>query len=214
MKKIVCYQILKGYVLKILINVDNDSGGYIAVEFFFIVSNVIAGVIFGLFMVDYLPQKILIAMLAAFTLFTGIKGLYSINKNIISENSGKISKKSFSDRLILFAGGIFQGAFSSGGPLVVMYAAKAIPEKSTFRATLPLLWFTTNSCMNIKWLIAGNVWNIQLFNKFLWVLPFIVCGMFTGDYLHHKVDQKKFTIMVYTLLMIVAIIMTVKCFAG
>jgi hypothetical protein len=32
MKKIVCYQILKGYVLKILLNVDNDSGGYIAVE--------------------------------------------------------------------------------------------------------------------------------------------------------------------------------------
>ena len=32
MKKIVCYQIFKGYVLKILLNVDNDSGGYIAVE--------------------------------------------------------------------------------------------------------------------------------------------------------------------------------------
>ena len=176
-------------------------------EYVYIVINVVFGVAAGLFMMDYLPQKILIALLVAFTFFVGLKGLCVTLKKRTANNGVQGSKKNFFSRMILFAGGVFQGAFSSGGPLVVMYAAKAIPEKNRFRATLPLLWFTTNSIMNIKWLLAGKVWDRQLFMQFLWALPFIAAGMLFGDYLHGKIEQKKFTMLVYSLLIAVSFIL-------
>lgn len=180
-------------------------------EYLFIVTNVGAGVIIGLFMMDHLPQKILIGLLTLFTLFVGIRGVWRTVKNSNAQIDRQPREKGIFSRLILFAGGIFQGSFSSGGPLVVMYAAKAIPEKTVFRATLPLLWFTTNSIMNIKWLLTGNVWNRQLFVHFLCALPFIAAGMILGDYLHWKVDQKKFTLLVYSLLIAVAVILGLNC---
>ena len=176
-------------------------------EYFFIVVNVSFGVLAGLFFADYLPQKILIFVLAFFTVFVGVRGLVLTLKKSNAEDIEVKKSKSFADRLILFAGGIFQGAFSSGGPLVVMYAAENIREKTRFRATLPLLWFTTNSIMNIKFIAAGNVWDKMLLIRFCCALPFIGAGMLFGDYLHWKVEQKKFVLLVYVLLIIVAFIL-------
>lgn len=183
-------------------------------EYLFIVLNVGAGVLVGLFMMDYLPQNILIGLLTIFTLFVGIRGVWKTRKEEPSLTVPQLRKKDLFSHLILFGGGIFQGAFSSGGPLVVMYAAKAIPEKSTFRATLPLLWFSTNFIMNLKWLIDGDVWDKQLLIRFAWALPFICGGMLLGDSLHHKTDQKKFTLLVYSLLILVAVILGINCIAG
>lgn len=180
-------------------------------EYFYIVGHVGIGVVAGLFMMDLLPRKILIGLLTFFTLFVGIRGLWKTIRNKEEVINGKKQGKGIFSSLILFCGGIFQGAFGSGGPLVVMYAAKAIPEKTTFRATLPLLWFTTNSFMNVKWFLAGNVWDKQLFFRFLWALPFIAAGMIFGDYLHWKVNQKVFTLLLYFLLIIVAVILGINC---
>ena len=180
-------------------------------EYLFIVLNVGAGVPVGLFMMDRLPQKILIGLLTFFTLAVGAGGIRKTLKDRpVAADRGH--KKNLLSCLILFCGGIFQGAFSSGGPLVVTYAAKAIPEKNTFRATLPLLWFTTNFIMNLKWIWAGNVWSRPLFLHFLWALPFIGAGMLLGDHLHRKVDQKKFTLLVYGLLIVVAVILGISVF--
>ena len=176
-------------------------------EYFFIALHVGAGVPVGLLISDFLPKKILIAILVFFTFFVGIRGLMQLMRQNAESMKIKPAKKNFLSRIILFIGGIFQGAFSSGGPIVVMYATKALPEKSKFRATLPALWLTTNTIMEIKWIISGNVWNMQLARQFFLILPFIACGMVLGDYLHHKVNQKKFTFFVYSLLIVVGIIL-------
>lgn len=173
-------------------------------EYGFIVLHVGLGVPIGLFLMDYLPKKWMLALLAVFMLFVGCKGLYGVLKKGAAQTETVQCRKNLLSRIILFAGGIIQGAFSSGGPLVVMYASKALPEKSKFRASLSSLWLTTNSIMVIKWTVSGNVWNMQIGKMILCALPFIICGMIFGDYLHHKADQRKFTILVYTVLIIAA----------
>ena len=172
-------------------------------EYLFIVLHVGLGVPAGLLLVDHLPQKVLIGTLVLFTLSVGIRGLLTSRTKEKTLPVQKRSRGSLT-RFLLFAGGIFQGAFSSGGPLVVIYSAKALPGKSEFRATLPVLWFTTNSLMEIKWILSGTVWDLQLFRQFLWALPFICGGMLLGDFLHHRVNQEKFRILVYSLLVLVA----------
>lgn len=173
-------------------------------EYFFIVLHVGLGVPLGLFMMDYLPKNWLIAILICFMLFVGTKGLLSTFRKKVPEQTVEVCKKNILSRLILLLGGLIQGAFSSGGPVVVMYASKALKEKSKFRATLSSLWLTTNTVMVAKWTLSGTVWTLQLGKMILCALPFIVCGMVFGDFLHSKVDQRKFTVLVYSVLIIAA----------
>ena len=170
-------------------------------EYFFIVLHVGLGVPVGLFMMDCLPKNGLIAILVGFMFFVGIRGLIGALRQKEAAIVPAV-KKSFLFRGILFLGGIIQGAFSSGGPVVVMYASRALPEKSRFRATLTSLWLTTNSLMVTKWTLSGTVWTPQLGKMILCALPFVAGGMILGDFLHHKADQKKFTLLVYTVLII------------
>lgn len=173
-------------------------------EYLFIVLHVGLGVPCGLFMMDHLPKNCLIAILVCFMLFVGIRGLLGVFRNTPGKSPAAICRKNLLSRLILFLGGFIQGAFSSGGPVVVMYASKALPEKTKFRATLSSLWLTTNTIMITKWTLSGKVWTPQLFGLMCGALPFIAGGMIFGDYLHNKVDQRKFTILVYIVLLIAA----------
>jgi uncharacterized membrane protein YfcA len=179
-------------------------------EYGFIVLHVGLGVPVGLFFMDYLPKNWLIALLAFFMFFVGIKGLSGVfRKNAQTPTAQEPPvKKGWLSRLILFLGGIIQGAFSSGGPVVVMYASKAMHEKSRFRAVLSSLWLTTNSVMVVKWTISGTVWTPQIGKMILCALPFIICGMFFGDFLHNKVDQRKFTRLVYSVLIAAAFMLS------
>ena len=170
-------------------------------EYGFIVLHAAPGVAAGLFLMDFLPRSVLIALLVCFIFFVGIRGLVcSFSRRETSPSPGVKDPHTLLARGILFLGGVIQGAFSSGGPVVVMYASKAIPEKSRFRAVLSSLWLTTNSIMALKWTVSGNVWTPFLGRMIVFLLPFIVCGMVTGDFLHHKVDQRKFSLLVYSVL--------------
>ncbi|MBE6386233.1 MAG: sulfite exporter TauE/SafE family protein [Lentisphaerae bacterium] len=176
-------------------------------EYGFIVLHVGLGVPVGLFMMDTLPKEWLIALLVCFMFFVGIRGLLSLRSSqspVLSEVPGK---KSFLSRIVLFTGGIIQGAFSSGGPVVVMYASKALKEKSEFRAVLSSLWLTTNTVMAVKWTLSGTVWTPQMGRMILGMLPFIAAGMTLGDCLHNKVDQRKFTVLVYTVLILAGVML-------
>ena len=177
-------------------------------EYGFIVLHAAPGVAAGLFLTDFLPRNVLIALLVCFIFFVGIRGLVCFFRSPegISASDGK-NPHTLSARGVLLLGGVIQGAFSSGGPVVVMYASKAIPEKSRFRAVLSSLWLTTNSIMALKWTVAGNVWTPFLGRMILCLLPFVVCGMVTGDFLHHKVDQRKFTLLVYSVLIVAGVML-------
>ena len=58
--------------------------------------------------------------------------------------------------------------------------------------------------MALKWTFSGTVWTLQLGRMFICALPFIICGMLFGDFLHNRADQRKFTCFVYIILLIAA----------
>ena len=64
---------------------------------------------------------------------------------------------------------------------------------------------TVNVVMLTKWTIMGTVWTPALGRQILCAIPFVICGVFTGDFLHHKVNERNFRIIVYSILMIAAL---------
>ena len=109
---------------------------------------------------------------------------------------------------LLILGGVVHGMFSSGGPLVVLYATTALPDKGRFRATLCLLWTTLNTIIITTYLIGGNLDKPALTTG-VWMLPFLVLGIIAGEKVHDKVDAKVFSYIVFSMLLLTGLFMLV-----
>ena len=177
-------------------------------EFGFIALWVVLGLPVGLALYAFLPANVLCAVLGAAMIVIGADGVRKCRKRSAESSAG--AKRTFLMRALLFCGGIIQGAFGSGGPFIVIYAAKALPEKSLFRVTLSLLWLATNSVRLVVWTIRGTVWNRENAMLALAALPFMVAGVLIGDWLHHRVDGYCFRLCVYLVLGVAGAVM----FAG
>ena len=175
-------------------------------EYAFIVLHVGFGVPLGLTLMDFLPKTWLLGLLVLFMFFTGIRGLITLRRK--TELAEIPAKKNLLDRAVLFCGGIIQGAFSSGGPLIIIYAAKRLPEKSVFRSTLAALWLTTNTAMVTKWTLVNKVWTPELLETLFAALPFIGGGMVLGNFLHNKVNQHHFKVLIYSVLLAAGCMLT------
>ncbi|MBR7108296.1 MAG: sulfite exporter TauE/SafE family protein [Lentisphaeria bacterium] len=177
-------------------------------EFLFIVCYVALGMPVGMWIFDKLPAAVLCLILGTFMIAVGIRGeLATIKKH--SAEPAEPAKRTFLMKLLLFGGGIIQGAFGSGGPFIVIYSAKALPEKRLFRGTLSMLWLSMNTIRLTSWGISGELWNPELGKCLLWSLPVVIIGILIGDCLHNKVSEHHFKIGVYAVLTISGIFMAV-----
>jgi uncharacterized membrane protein YfcA len=108
--------------------------------------------------------------------------------------------------LLLFLGGVVHGMFSSGGPLVVLYASKALPDKGKFRATLCLLWATLNTIL-IATYIATSAITAETATRTGLMLPFLAAGIVVGEWAHRRVKPGIFKLIVFSMLLVTGIIM-------
>ena len=175
-------------------------------EYLFIVFHVGLGIPLGIYLMEKLPKQQLIALLVLFMFIVGIRGLVSLwqaRKNREELATGAPAKNLLM-RLVLFFGGIIHGAFTTGGPFVIIYASRALPHKAEFRGTLSSLWLTTNIVMLIRWFTTGVIFESALLKTLLYALPFVIGGMFFGDYLHRRVNEYYFKVLVYSVLLVSA----------
>lgn len=177
-------------------------------EFIKIVSFVILGLPIGMWAFSSLPEVLLKRLLGVFMIVVSLRGLYlAFFAKAVQVTKTEMSKwKKYALNGLLFLGGIIHGAFSSGGPFVIIYAAQALPDKSQFRATLCMLWLALNSLMIITNFTKG-VMTFDVLRLIGWSLPFLVAGMLLGNYAHHKVKGDVFVKIVYAVLFLSGLFM-------
>ncbi|MGE4488843.1 MAG: sulfite exporter TauE/SafE family protein [Kiritimatiellales bacterium] len=168
-------------------------------QYLFIVIHAGIGLPVGMILFDKLPEAALKALLGVFMLGVGLRGFIKTWRAGHEVAPAKDSRSIWM-RLILFTGGIIHGAFGSGGPFMVIYAGRALPNKSLFRVTLCLLWATLNTILIVKWTLTGGVWTPEVGKATAVGLPFLIGGMFAGDWLHHRVNERNFRLLVYGVL--------------
>ncbi|MDR1269453.1 MAG: sulfite exporter TauE/SafE family protein [Planctomycetaceae bacterium] len=183
-------------------------------EYLFIVVYVGIGLPIGMLLFDYLPENILKGLLSLFMIGIGIHGMKkTINKNDtnLSPESISVAEKNLLMRGVLFLGGIVHGAFVSGGPFVVLYASKALPNKSLFRVSLCLLWFTMNTIWILRFsLFDQQGWTPEIGWVLIITLPFLISGMLLGNRLHHYVSDYYFRLIVYGMIIISGMILVLS----
>jgi len=103
--------------------------------------------------------------------------------------------------LFLLGGGIMQGLYASGGPFVVYYASREIPNKRQFRTTLALLWLVLNIALVASLAATGKITRFTL-GYSTYLLPSVALGMFVGMKVHDRVSESTFRRIVYLLLVL------------
>ncbi len=164
-------------------------------EFFRILLFVGLGLPIGILSSKYFDENILTAILAVFMIVVGIRGIWVTFKT----RTNSVKQPKVLSKIVLILGGYFQGAFASGGPLVVTYATKVLPNKTEFRATLCTLWTTLNAIMIIQ-NIASGVMTTEMWKLFLGLIPFLVVGAIAGNWAHHHIKDKHFSTVLYGVL--------------
>lgn len=91
----------------------------------------------------------------------------------------------------------------------MIYATKALPEKSLFRVTLCLLWLTLNTILITQWTLGSRL-DAHILRISALCLPFTVAGMVAGNLAHHRMDELLFRRIVYAVLLATGLIMYVS----
>ncbi len=101
--------------------------------------------------------------------------------------------------LWLFGGGVVQGIWVSGGPLVAYWSARNIEAKGEFRSTLSALFLILNLLLFMSHLYTGGIQSETVKASGL-TLPFMAAGVALGEWLHAKLAERTFRILVFTIL--------------
>lgn len=116
----------------------------------------------------------------------------------------KGAKKSLGEpalNVLLVAAGIVHGMYVCGGPLLIAYMTKKLPEKSAFRATISTIWIFLNGIIFISHILNGS-FTPGVIRSSIISVPFLLGEMFLGSVLYKRMSQSFFVKLTYVLLLV------------
>lgn len=161
-------------------------------EFFKILVVMFIGVFIGEYIYSFLKTELLLQIFSVFVIAVALMGLLGKKKRELPD---------LALDLILLLAGVIHGMFVSGGPLLIVYAVKKLPEKNQFRTTVSMIWVALDIYLIIKQAMAGLMTNFTL-SVTLWSVPALLIGVFIGNRMAAKMSQEAFLKLSYILLII------------
>ncbi|MCL1932316.1 MAG: sulfite exporter TauE/SafE family protein [Candidatus Azobacteroides sp.] len=162
------------------------------------------GLPIGMYIFKSLDAVILVKILGYFIILSAIIQLYKI----FVPSSGSSNLPEYAGYAFLLTGGIVHGAFAAGGPLIVLYSSRKLPDKGQFRATMCLLWTILNTILMVQYFLEKKM-TIEIGQDVLFLLPFLIAGIFVGEVIHKKVSEILFKKIVFISLLLVGITMVI-----
>jgi uncharacterized membrane protein YfcA len=105
-----------------------------------------------------------------------------------------------------FFSGLLGGAFTTGGPPVVIYATLRRLPPDEFRATLQG-WFTPLNMMVLAAHAAAGLWTAPVLELFGLALPGALIALWLGSTLKRFIPDHSFERIVYTILVLLGVVM-------
>lgn len=160
----------------------------------------VIGTILGMKLFTLLPLGFLLKIYAIFIILMALKGIF-IKEEIKTPEWVLVG--------VILLAGVIHGMFVSGGPLIMIYVAKKLKSKSSFRATLAVVWIVLNSYLAVSHYNQG-IFTPENIKLLYLSIPPLVLGMIVGNILHYKMSQASFLRLSYILLSISGVALVVK----
>ncbi len=162
------------------------------------------GLLVGMAVFNFGPGNVLKIGLGIFVIFIAIFETIRFIKVSDEEGSARKPLKSWQAAICLIFGGVVHGIYASGGPLAVYFATRQFNDKKVFRSTLSMLWLILTVILLGNYLFTGKVTSETLSISFM-LLPALLLGIFMGEYIHNKINERAFRLFVYILLLMAGI---------
>lgn len=160
----------------------------------------VIGTALGMKLFTLLPLGFLLKIYAIFIILMALKGIFI---------KGEVKTPEWVLVGVILLAGVIHGMFVSGGPLIMIYVAKKLKSKSSFRATLAIVWIVLNSYLAFSHYNQGIFTSENIRLLYLSIPPFAL-GMIVGNILHYKMSQASFLRLSYILLSISGMALIVK----
>lgn len=108
-------------------------------------------------------------------------------------------------------GGLVGALFGTGGPFYVLYLKMRSLNKGQFRASIAMIFFVDGG-VRIAGYAANGLYTVQVVWMLIVLFPVLFAGMYMGNHLHVKLEQRKFNQIISTLLMISGIMLLYKSY--
>lgn len=172
-------------------------------HYFKILAWMLPGLPLGFVIAGYASEMLLRLVLGIFVLLIAIISLVRISHQRHADNPQRGIRKLLL-RAMLVGGGTIHGMFTTGGPLVVVYATRVLHTKGLFRVTLALVWLTLTPFLVGGWIADGRIapeaWPLAAIS-----IPFVMLAVAVGDRLHHRLPEAAFRKTAYVLLIVAGI---------
>lgn len=197
------------YLVPVLVPVNIVLSSYIVVryysavdrEVFFRVMLPLAGIglVVGSMIFNFAESR---SLKLAYGIFVFSFSIYELARILRTKEDIRLPELSmFKSALWLISGGIIQGIYASGGPLVVYYARRKLRNKLTFRSTMSSLWLVLNIYLFINH-VATEKATVETLMTSAKLIPSIVIGIAVGEVIHHRIRERTFKIFVFALLIV------------
>ncbi|MGL4764652.1 MAG: TSUP family transporter, partial [Aeromonas sp.] len=160
----------------------------------------VIGTALGMKIFTLLPLEFLLKIYAIFIILMALKGIFI---------KGEMKTPEWVLVGVILLAGVIHGMFVSGGPLIMIYVAKKLKSKSSFRATLAIVWIVLNTYLAFSHYNQGIFTSENIKLLYLSIPPFAL-GMIVGNILHHKMSQATFLKLSYILLSISGVALIAK----
>lgn len=160
----------------------------------------VIGTALGMKIFTLLSLEFLLKIYAIFIILMALKGIFI---------KGEMKTPEWVLVGVILLAGVIHGMFVSGGPLIMIYVAKKLKSKSSFRATLAIVWIVLNTYLAFSHYNQGIFTSENLKLLYLSIPPFTL-GMIVGNILHHKMSQATFLKLSYILLSISGVALIAK----
>jgi uncharacterized membrane protein YfcA len=166
---------------------------------------VLLGMPFGLLAFERLDRGVLTIVFGAFVLVLSLVEL--LRKETPGETRAALGGPVRA--LCLLAAGFMQGAFSTGGPMLVYVTARELPQKVRFRSTLVLAWVVLG-CVLLATYIATGRTNATTLGDSLTLSLSMIVGLALGEHIHARIDEHVFKRVVYGMLTLASVLILAR----
>jgi uncharacterized membrane protein YfcA len=109
----------------------------------------------------------------------------------------------------LLGAGVVHGIYASGGPMLVYAIGREGLTKKIFRSTLSVVWILLNTILVLRFALGG-IYAPNVLRDVAFLVPAVPIGIVLGEWIHHRVDERRFKIGVLVLLVAAAISLIVR----
>lgn len=159
-----------------------------------------AGTLAGYLLRPSLGGAVLQTLFGLLIVWFACRELWRMARTGASASHGPVATRG-----LMFAAGISHGLFASGGPLLVYGLAGTTLDKAALRSTLIAVWFSLNSLLTVVFLFDGTL--LPTLPRLVTYLPVVLVGLVVGEWLHWRVDERRFRQLVFMLLVVTGILL-------